>query len=160
MFTAGADAVEQANAEFKAGIKNELKAAMKGGDKAATAVLKSLLSDLTYAEKSPQDKGVSAVTILRRSIKRRQESAASFRAGARDDLAVAEEAEAAILERFLPKQMSEDEIAAVVAQVRDRIGAKGAGDLGKVMKVLNAEIDASVAPRKLVSEVAKRVLSA
>ncbi|KAH6580621.1 hypothetical protein BASA50_010554 [Batrachochytrium salamandrivorans] len=152
-------AMNRTNADIKQAIMNSVKASMRSGDKATTVVLKSVLADLTYMEKSPQSKDVSAFAVVRRGINRREESIASFRAGGRNDLADIEESEIRILNGLLPKQMSEDDISQLVLQVKDRLGANGLGDLGKVMKVLNTEVDSSVAPMKLVSEVAKRVLS-
>ncbi|KAI8929584.1 Yqey-like protein-domain-containing protein [Entophlyctis helioformis] len=149
-----------ADAGLKQALKDRLKASMVAKDKFTTTVIKSVLADILNAEKSGnQDKFITVTAIIRRGIKRRQESAAAYRDGGRADLAEAEEAEIRVLEQLLPAQMSEAEIADAVRAVMEREGAKGPADLGRLMKALNAEIDAAVAPRKLVSEVAKRLLS-
>ncbi|EGF84477.1 hypothetical protein BATDEDRAFT_22553 [Batrachochytrium dendrobatidis JAM81] len=134
---------------------------MKSGKKTETAVLKSVMADIIYMEKSSQaNQDISASAMIRKGIKRREESAVAFRAGNREDLALIEESEIQILNSLLPKQMSEECIAKIIGEIKERIGAKGLGDLGKVMKVANTELNSSVSSMKLVSEVAKKILSA
>ncbi|OAJ37579.1 hypothetical protein BDEG_21586 [Batrachochytrium dendrobatidis JEL423] len=156
-------AAEQVNAviDLKQAIKNSIKTSMKSGKKTETAVLKSVMADIIYMEKSSQaNQDISASAMIRKGIKRREESAVAFRAGNREDLALIEESEIQILNSLLPKQMSEECIAKIIGEIKERIGAKGLGDLGKVMKVANTELNSSVSSMKLVSEVAKKILSA
>src|SRR5688572_1011684 len=76
------------------------------------------------------------VEVLGKQVKQRRESIEQFRAGGREEMAANEEAEAQILAEFLPEQLSEDELAAMVDQAVAETGAAGPGDMGKVMGFL------------------------
>ncbi|RKO84135.1 Yqey-like protein-domain-containing protein [Blyttiomyces helicus] len=131
---------------------------MLSKNKIAVNTVKGLLSDIAYASKSVAAPPPLA-TIIHRSVQRRREAAMAYREGGREDLAAAEDAERAVLETYLPEQMSEEEIEKRAREVAERVGAAGVKDVGKVMKVLGLEIDEAVAPKKLMAEVAKRVLA-
>ncbi|CAG8471603.1 8799_t:CDS:2 [Scutellospora calospora] len=145
-------------------LKNDLKDAMKNKDRLKLNVVRGLLSDITYASKSPSAKSFSAsdneiYKTINRAIKRRQESIDKFTLANRLDLVENESSELSLLNSYLPQQMSEHEIELEVVKVIDQIGSDDAGikDLGKVMKELN--LDNSRAPKKIVVEVVKKVLS-
>ncbi|KND00828.1 uncharacterized protein SPPG_03933 [Spizellomyces punctatus DAOM BR117] len=138
-------------------LKTDLKTAMRAKDTNLSGVIKTLLSDITYAEKSASAMP-SIPTIIQRSIKKRRDSAESYRSGGRTDLAEQEEAECKLLEQYLPAQMSEAEIESVVKQIVADVGAKSVKDLGRVMKEVNAKVDDALAPRKAVAGVVKKVL--
>lgn len=141
-------------------LKTDLKTAMRAKDTQSSTAIKSLLSEITYAEKSGSNTTLSIATIIQRSLKKRRDSAEAYRTGGREDLAEKEEEECKILERYLPKQMSEQEIQGVVKEVVKEVGAKSVKDLGRVMKEVNARVDDAVAPRKVVAGVVKSVLQA
>ena len=131
-------------------IEAELKAAMKNGDTLRAETLKMLKSDLTY-EKAKTGKDLSEqqmLEVLSRAAKRRREAIAEFKKGNRSDLAEKEEKELAIVDEFLPAQMSEDEIAAAIEAKLAAIGSytqKDAGRImGELMKELKGKADGSV----------------
>lgn len=143
-------------------LKSDVKTFMRSKTQPDLNVIKGILSDITYASKatpnareSNTDADISV--LIQRAIKRRQESATQYRAGGRVDLAEAEETEVTVLQRYLPEQMSEEEIEAEVRKIVEKVGAKEPKDLGRVMKEWS--VDGARAPKKVVSEVAKKVLN-
>jgi uncharacterized protein YqeY len=97
--------------------------------------------------------------VLAKEVKTRRESVDAFRKGAREDLAVKEEAEIAILSEYLPQQMSDDEIQALVAEALAATGASSAREMGKVMGWLSPKTRGR-ADGKRVSELVARALAA
>ena len=94
-----------------------------------------------------------------RQVKQRRESIELYRAGGREDRAIEEEAEAAILAEFLPQQLSEAEVESLVRAAVAETGASGAGDLGRVMGRVSPQTKGR-ADGRLVSDIARRVLEA
>ena len=133
-------------------IRDDLKAAqiaaMKAGDKARTATIRLIQSaiknrdiELRGSDKAPEDDAL-VTEVLQKMIKQRRESIAMYEQGGRPELAAAEAAEVAVIEDFLPRQMSEEEAnAAIIAET----GASSVKDMGRVMAVLKerhaSEID-------------------
>ncbi len=141
-------------------IAADMKAAMKSGDKLRVSTLRLLRSEIKYAEIR---KGESAgeediVSVVGREIKKRREAAEQFRQGGRPDAADKEEAEAAILQEYLPEQLSDGEIAALVDEAIAQTGAAGPGDMGKVMGVLMPKVKGK-ADGAAVSAMVKEKLS-
>jgi hypothetical protein len=99
------------------------------------------------------------VEVLGRQVKQRRESIEQFRAGGREEMAANEEAEAQILAEFLPEQLSEAELAAMVDEAVAETGAAGPGDMGKVMGALMPKTRGR-ANGKLVSDLVRRRLGA
>src|SRR6478736_9888407 len=97
-------------------VRQDLTAAMKAGEKDRVGALRLLLSELQKAAKDGSD---DELAVLRRERKRRHESAGAFRQGGRPELADAEEAEAAIIEGYLPAELSDEELRALVAEAVD-----------------------------------------
>jgi uncharacterized protein YqeY len=97
------------------------------------------------------------VEVLGRQLKQRRESIEQFRAGGREEMAADEEAEAQILAEFLPEQLSEGELAAMVDEAISQTGASGPGDMGRVMGALMPRTKGR-ADGKLVSELVRRRL--
>jgi len=117
-------------------VRADMTSAMKAGEKARVGALRLVLSELQRAAK---DGGDDELTVLRRERKRRLEAASQFRDGGRPELAAGEESEAELIEGYLPAQLSDDELdALVVAAVAD-VGAGGPGDTGQVMKAVMAK---------------------
>ncbi|KAF9430903.1 hypothetical protein BGZ94_002401 [Podila epigama] len=143
-------------------IKADVKDAMRSRDKERLAVVKGILSDLTYLEKSPQ--APAQVTdsviqvVIQKSIKRREEAALSFASAGRKDQADQEQKEIDMLKVYLPQAMTEEEIEREVRRVVKEQGATSAKDMGKVMKELGS-LDPARAPKKTVSDIVKKVLS-
>jgi uncharacterized protein YqeY len=117
--------------ELKPRLRNDLNTARKARDKLATLVLTTLLADLKYREIELGREATDAdvIEVVNRAIKRRREAAEQMRAGQRLELAEKEEAEAAQLSAYLPKQLEEAEVRAFV---REAI-AGGANNMGAVM---------------------------
>jgi uncharacterized protein YqeY len=119
-------------------LNSDLKDAMRARDELKTSVLRMLLSAINYAEIAQQKKldDGGIIGVVQKEIKQRRESIEAFEKGNRPELAAKEKAEMAMLQAYVPAQMSRDEILAVVQQVLAETGAKGPGDKGKVMQKL------------------------
>lgn len=111
---------------------------MKAGDRESVATLRLVLSELQKAEK---EGGSDEVAVLRRERKRRYEAAAAYREAGRDELAEAEESEAAVIEGYLPAELSDEELEAIVAEAVSESGAESPADMGAVMKGAMARVD-------------------
>ena len=125
-------------------IKAALITAMKGGDKQGTATLRLVQSSNKNRDieartgKSPDDDDTLVVEVLQKMVKQRRESIEMFVKGNRQELADAEEAEVAVIERFLPQQMSDAETSAAIEAIKAELGASGMKDMGRVMAELKA----------------------
>lgn len=113
-------------------VQDDVKAAMKAGDRERVATLRLVLSELQKAEKEGGD---DEVAVLRRERKRRHEAATAYREAGRDELAEAEEAEAAVIEEYLPAELSDDELAVIVDEAIAESGAESPAEMGAVMKI-------------------------
>jgi uncharacterized protein YqeY len=138
-------------------LQESANAALKAGDKERVAALRMIVCELQKEAKQAGqelDEGAELL-VLRRELKRRQESIEAFRAGGRDDLIAHEEFAAEIIEGLLPKQMDEAELAGLVEQAIAETGATSVRDMGKVMASVMAKggvrVDGKVASR-LVKE--------
>ncbi len=123
-------------------ISAALITAMKGGDKPGTATIRLIQAAIKNRDieartgKSPEDDNVLVVEVLQKMVKQRRESIEMFEKGGRQELADAESAEVAVIEGFLPAQMSEDETRAAIEEIKVEVGAESVKDMGKVMAVL------------------------
>jgi len=118
-------------------VKADVTAAMKAGDKERVAALRLILSELQKAAKEGSD---DETAVLRRERKRRVEAATAFRDNDRPELAAAEEAEAAIIEEYLPAEMSDEDLRAIVTDAVAQTGATSPKDMGQVMKATMAVV--------------------
>jgi len=135
-------------------VKQDLITAMKAGEKERVGALRMVLSELQKdAKEGPGDE----VAVLRRERKRRLESAKAFREGGRDDLAGTEESEAAIIEVYLPAELPDDELRAIITDAVAEVGATSPKDMGQVMKAAMARV-AGKADGKRVSTIVQEVL--
>jgi hypothetical protein len=138
-------------------VQESVKAAMKAGDKEKVAVLRMVVCELqNEAKKNRSELDETAeLAVLRRELKKRQESIEAFRAGGREDLVGFEEYAAGLIEGLLPSQMDEAELSALVDRVIGDTGATSPRDMGKVMAAVMAQggvrVDGKVASR-LVKE--------
>lgn len=145
---------------LKADIQDGIKTAMKSGDRVSLSTLR-LLSSALHNEEINKHRELSDEEILKTVAsltKQRQESIEFFRKGGRDDLLQQEEAELAVLRRFLPAAMNDEEVRAAIRNSIDEVGAKGIQDLGRVMKQVMPKV-AGRSDGKRVSELAKEMLS-
>jgi uncharacterized protein len=116
-------------------VKQDVASAMRAGEKERVGALRLVLSELQKAAK--EGKG-DELAVLRRERKRRLESAAAFRGAGRTELAEGEEAEARIIEAYLPPELGDDELRGVVAAAVAETGARSPKDMGQVMKAAMA----------------------
>ena len=107
--------------------------AMKAGEKDRVGALRLVLSELQKAAKDGND---DELAVLRRERKRRLEAASQFRDGGRPELADGEESEAVLIAAYLPAELSDDELDAIVAAAVTETGARGPKDVGAVMKAV------------------------
>ena len=145
-------------------IQTDLTTAMKARDKVRTQTLRSVLAGIKNlkAEGGRADKPVSdeeVVAIIAKEAKKRRESVDTYTANDRPELAEAEQAELDVLGAYLPEQMGEDEVRAVVAETVAEVGAAGPGDLGKVMGALMPKVKGK-ADGKLVNQIVREQLGA
>jgi uncharacterized protein YqeY len=124
---------------------DQLKASMKAGDQARTATLRLILARLKDVDIAARPKGVERVSdeevlaMLRGMVKSRRESVELYRQGNRPELAAKEEAEIAVIESFMPRQMSEAEMEQAVAEAVSATGAASIKDMGRVMAALKTK---------------------
>ena len=118
-------------------IKTDLHGAMRAGEKGRVGALRLVLSELQKAAKEGSD---DELAVLRRERKRRLEAARAYREADRADLAGGEETEAELIAAYLPSELSEAELEAIVAQAIRDSGAESAKDMGAVMKQAMAAV--------------------
>ena len=125
-------------------IKTATITAMKAGDKPRTAALRLIQAkikdrdiELRTASQLPDDDAM-IVEVLMKMAKQRRESIEMFEGGGRTELAEQEKGELAVIEEFLPQQMSEDETRAAIAAIKAELGAESVKDMGRVMAQLKA----------------------
>jgi uncharacterized protein len=136
-------------------IKDDLEGAMRAGDKNKVGALRLVLSELQKAAKAGSD---DELVVLRRERKRRLEAAKAYHDAGREDLAAGEEAEGELISSYLPAELSEQELQAIVAQAVRDSGAESAKDMGKAMKQAMAAVDGR-ADGKRVSGLVRASLS-
>lgn len=140
-------------------ITEDMKQAMKAGDTVKRDTLRMLLSSIKNAagaKLAPLDEG-EVLSVISKDVKRHQESIDAFKKGNRADLVTKEEAEMAVLQAYLPKQMSREEIVVAVKEVIGVVGAKGPGDKGKVMQQLMPKLKGK-ADGKAINDVVTELL--
>ncbi len=126
---------------LKAQISEDMKSAMKAGDKDRLKVLRLILAAIQQIEIDQRteldDAGV--LGVLDKMIKQRRDSIGQFRDGGRQDLVDIELAEITVLQTYLPEQLSESELDEIIGQAIEDSGAKGIRDMGKVMGQIKAK---------------------
>lgn len=147
---------------LKQQIDSDIKSAMLAKNKEELTALRSIKSLILLAE---TEKGVSAEIsseteskLLMKAAKQRKESAEIFKKEGREELAQKELLELEVISRYLPKQMSEDEITIEVKKIIEQVGAKGPQDMGKVMGTATKQL-AGKADGKMISEIVKKILA-
>ena len=116
-------------------LRDDLNRSLKKGEKDRVSTLRMMLANIANAEiakRSPLDEA-DVLGVIAKQAKQNRESIEAFQKGNRSDLVAKEEKELAVLQEYLPKQMSREEITAVARQVIEEVGAAGPGDKGKVM---------------------------
>ncbi|CAC9975915.1 glutamyl-tRNA amidotransferase [Flavobacterium sp. WLB] len=143
-------------------IMEEIKTAMKAKDTVALESLRAIKSELLLASTASGSKEELSedeeIKLLQRLVKTRKESARIFTEQNRPDLAEPELAQVAVIEKFLPAQLSEEEVEAVVAKIIAETGASGIASMGKVMGLASAQLGGT-AEGKTISTIVKKLLS-
>ncbi len=123
-------------------INTDLKTAMRAKEELRLLVLRTLLSSINYAEIAKQKKldDGGIIEVIGKEIKQRKESIEAYDKGNRPDLSDKEKAEMAILQEYMPAQMSRDEITTIVEKVIAEVAPKGTSDKGKVMQKLMPQV--------------------
>lgn len=135
-------------------IKTALVTAMKGGDKAATGTIRLIQSAIKNRDielrtgTAPVDDDLLVTEVLQKMVKQRRESADLYRKGNREELAAAEEAEIAVIDRFLPKQMGDEEASAAIQAIIAETGASSMKDMGRVMAEVKARHAGQIEPSR------------
>ena len=149
-------------------IRDEIKAAtiaaMKGGDKETTQTLRMVQSSIKNRDieartgGAPNDDDQLVTEVLQKMVKQRRESADIYRKNGREDRASAEEAEIAVIERFLPQQLGDAEAEAKVREIITETGASSMKDMGRVMALVKERLGGSIEPAR-ASGLVKAALS-
>jgi len=144
---------------LKKKIISDLKDSMKAGDQITRGVLRMLNSDIKNAEieKGGEAGDNEVIEIIKRSVKRRKDSIEQFAKGGRADLVSKEKEELAVLEKYMPEQMSEEEIRKIVKRIILESGAPDASGFGKVMGAVMKEAGGN-ADGSVVSGIVKEEL--
>lgn len=145
---------------LKQTIENELKNAMRSGDETRKTTLRGVIAAMKLAqvEKRAELDDGEVLAVIQKELKSQRESLADAQRASRADLAALAETSIAILESFLPRQLSREEIAGRARKAIAEVGARGPADMGKVMKALQPQLK-GIADGKLTSEVVKELLA-
>jgi uncharacterized protein YqeY len=140
-------------------LTDDMKAAMKGGDKATLAVIRLINAAIKQKEVDERIEldDAAVVAVLDKMVKQRRDSVTQYAAAGREDLAQAEREEIVVIERYLPQKMGEAEITAAIEAAVAETGASSAADMGKLMGVLKPRL-AGQADMGLVSKLVKQRL--
>ena len=146
---------------LSANIMEEIKVAMRAKDTVALEALRAIKSELLLAQTASGNKEEISeeeeIKLLQRLVKTRKDSANIFTQQNRMDLAEPELAQIAVIEKFLPAQLSDEEVEAVVAKIIAETGASGIASMGKVMGIASAQLGGT-AEGKTISTIVKKLL--
>ena len=137
-------------------LQEDVRAAMKAGERDRVHALRLIVSEL---QKAAKDSSADELEVLQRERKRRLEAAEAYREGGREELAAAEEREAEIISAYMPAQLSDEELAAIVGDAVAESGASSPKEMGKVMSLVMPKVTGR-ADGKRVSAVVREKLSA
>lgn len=150
-------------AQLENQIQSDIKAAMIAKDAVALTSIRAIKAAILLAKTSEggakeslEDEEV--IKIIGKLVKQRKESAAIYSQQNREDLAQNELAEAKVMEKYLPKSLSEEEVEAAVKEIIAQIGASSMADMGKVMGIATKKL-AGAADGRVISNIVKRLLS-
>ncbi len=143
-------------------IMAEMKTAMKAKDRVALEALRAVKAAILVAQTESGAKEEltedQELKILQRLVKQRKDSAKLYADQNRSDLAEPELAQVAVIEKFLPAQLSEDKLRVIIAEIITKVGASSPKDMGKVMGAANKEL-AGKAEGRLISTIVNEILS-
>lgn len=143
-------------------ISNDIKEAMKAQDKVALATLRNIKKYFLEAKTAPGANDTltddAALKIIQKLVKQGRESASLYKSQGRNDLAAEELAQVAVMEKYLPAQMSEQELETAIKEIIAELGVSTPQEMGKVMGVATKRL-AGKADGRAISEIVKKVLS-
>ncbi|MCL7715513.1 GatB/YqeY domain-containing protein [Stenotrophomonas mori] len=145
---------------LKQQLTDDMKAAMKGGDKHSLGVIRLINAAIKQREVDERIEldDTAVIAVLDKMVKQRKDSVTQYAAANREDLAAIERAEIGVIERYLPAKMDEAAISAAIAAAIAETGAASAADMGKLMGVLKPAL-AGQADMGLVSRLVKQALA-
>ena len=147
---------------IKETLKNDLTEAIRSSDKLVSGTIRMVLTAITNEEVAGKEARVlsddEVITVLSREAKKRREASEEFAKAGRTDKAAEEKAEGEVIARYLPAQLTEDEIKSLIAAAVASTGAAGPADMGKVMGAIKPQI-AGKADGSLVSSLVKAALA-
>jgi len=147
---------------IKEQLKKDLTEAIRGRDEITSGTIRMVLTAITNEEVAGKEARVlsdeEVITVLSREAKKRREAAEAFESAGRDDKSALEKSEGEVIAKYLPAQLSEADIAAIIAEAIASTGAQGPGDMGKVMGAVKPKI-AGKADGGLVSALVKAALN-
>jgi uncharacterized protein YqeY len=135
-------------------VQGDVNDALKAGQKERVHALRLIVSEL---QKAAKENGAEEVEVLQRERKRRLEAAEAYRDGGRADLAEGEEREAEIIASYMPEQLSDDELAAIVGDAVAESGASSAREMGKVMALVMPRVKGRADGRRVSAAVKERL---
>jgi uncharacterized protein len=135
-------------------VQSDVTTAMKAGDRERAGALRLIVSELQKAEK---EQGGDEVQVLQRERKRRLEAAEAYRDGGRPDQAESEEREAEIIASYMPEQLSDEELAAIVGDAVAESGASSPQEMGKVMALVMPNVKGRADGKRVSAAVRERL---
>ena len=147
---------------IKETLRNDLTEAIRGRDEITSSTIRMVLTAITNEEVAGKEARVlsddEVIVVLSREAKKRREAAEAFDGAGHAEKAALEKAEGEVIAKYLPEQMSEDEIKKLIAAAIAQTGASGPGDMGKVMGVIKGQT-AGKADGSIVSGLVKEALN-
>jgi uncharacterized protein len=135
-------------------VQDDVRQALKAGERERVHALRLIANEL---QKAAKEDGGEDVEVLQRERKRRLEAAAAYRDGGREDLAAGEEREAEIIASYLPEQLSDEELAAIVGDAVAETGASTPRDMGKVMGIVMPKVRGRADGKRVSAAVKERL---
>ncbi len=147
-------------ANLKQKLSDDLKQAMRSGDTTRRSTIRMLMAAINNAEIARQAKleDSDVLAVIAKEVRQHRESIEAFKQGNRKDLVEKEEAELALLQEYLPQQMTREQVVEAARKVIAEVGAGGPGDKGKVMPKLIAQLKGQADGRE-INEVVSELLS-
>jgi uncharacterized protein YqeY len=146
---------------LKKRIDDDLKEALKSKDSVTLSVLRMLKSEIHYKEieRGSDLSDDDVISVLSTAIKRRKDSIQQFEKGGRDDLTSKEQEELAVVTKYMPEQLGDEELSQIISQAIDEEDASGPSDLGKVMRLVMPKVQGRADGKKVNKMVSSQLQS-
>lgn len=151
----------EGESSLKRRINQDAKEALKSKDTLTLSVFRMLKSEIRYKEieRGSELSDDDVISVLSSAIKKRKDSIQQFEKGGRDDLASKEKEELAVVTKYMPEQVSEEELSRIISQAISEEGATGVSDLGKVMKLVMPKVRGRADGKKVNQMVSSQLQS-